>query len=167
MMAAAQQHRKRRQMAIRKTESMHQAERLNGHILDQIWCEAGAETLNKVEGQNLNQKIGAQNLNYGLVLFFQLAIRSKSSSVSSCYANFAGGTSNINNNHKSSAGSCGSAGGNRRKSTAIIPSSLAKVLSKNKVQYSIDQLLCIGLNLLLNSFSKDVLNLHDLDPKMA
>uniref|UniRef100_A0A914H3H6 BTB domain-containing protein n=1 Tax=Globodera rostochiensis TaxID=31243 RepID=A0A914H3H6_GLORO len=63
--AAQQQHRKRRQMAIRKTDSMNLAERHNGRILDLIWCEGDAQSFNK-------------------------AIRSKASVVS-CHATFASG----------------------------------------------------------------------------
>uniref|UniRef100_A0A1I8C311 Ion_trans domain-containing protein n=1 Tax=Meloidogyne hapla TaxID=6305 RepID=A0A1I8C311_MELHA len=39
MMAAAQQHRKKRSLAIRKTDAMNHAERQNGTVLDQIWIQ--------------------------------------------------------------------------------------------------------------------------------
>ncbi|KAL3095984.1 hypothetical protein niasHS_005743 [Heterodera schachtii] len=63
--AAQQQHRKRRQMAIRKTDSMNLAERHNGRILDLIWCEGDEQSFSKT-------------------------IRSKASVVS-CHATFASG----------------------------------------------------------------------------
>jgi hypothetical protein len=44
MMAAAQQHRKKRTLAIRKTDAMNHAERPNGRILDQIWMEGDTDS---------------------------------------------------------------------------------------------------------------------------
>lgn len=50
MMAAAQQHRKKRTMAIRKTDAMNHAERPNGRILDQIWMQGDSDSF-KVENE--------------------------------------------------------------------------------------------------------------------
>lgn len=48
-MAAAQQHRKRRTLALRKTDSMCEAERPNGRILDQIWNEGDAQSFKTIQ----------------------------------------------------------------------------------------------------------------------
>ncbi|KAF7634175.1 hypothetical protein Mgra_00006473 [Meloidogyne graminicola] len=48
MMAAAQQHRKKRSLAIRKTDAMNHAERQNGTVLDQIWMQGDPSSFLKI-----------------------------------------------------------------------------------------------------------------------
>uniref|UniRef100_A0A915M4W4 Uncharacterized protein n=1 Tax=Meloidogyne javanica TaxID=6303 RepID=A0A915M4W4_MELJA len=74
MMAAAQQHRKKRSLAIRKTDAMNHAERQNGTVLDQIWMQGDPSSFlnlstseNQTKSEN-NQNLGVieedENLNY-------------------------------------------------------------------------------------------------------
>ncbi|KAL7076528.1 hypothetical protein ACQ4LE_004822 [Meloidogyne hapla] len=63
MMAAAQQHRKKRSLAIRKTDAMNHAERQNGTVLDQIWIQGDPTSfLNiSISKQTNNKFYGPEN----------------------------------------------------------------------------------------------------------
>uniref|UniRef100_A0A914M915 Uncharacterized protein n=1 Tax=Meloidogyne incognita TaxID=6306 RepID=A0A914M915_MELIC len=63
MMAAAQQHRKKRSLAIRKTDAMNHAERQNGTVLDQIWMQGDPSSfLNLSTSENQTKSENFQNL---------------------------------------------------------------------------------------------------------